>query len=363
MPMKVLFVARAYPPVTGGIENQNYALHAWLSRDNAVTLIRNPYGKKALPAFLPYATLKALIALRRHDVLLLGDGVLAITGFIAKLFYPKKPVISVVHGLDITYANPIYRALWVRRFLPAHDALIAVSRQTRDKALEHGIPAKKVTVIHNGVDPALFEGTYSRQDLAGLLKEPLAGKSVVLTTGRLVKRKGSEWFIRSVLPLLPESVIYVLAGSGPEERSIRQAITELGYERRVWLLGRVSDRERNVLLHTADIFVQPNIRVPGDVEGFGLAVMEAAVCARAIVAADIEGLKDAVRHDVNGVLVEAENAHAFSSAILRLLGDEGARRALGARAREYTARTYHWRAVSRLYQDALQARLTHTGPR
>ena len=46
MPMKVLFVSRAYPPVTGGIENQNYALHAWLSRDNAVTLIRNPYGKK-----------------------------------------------------------------------------------------------------------------------------------------------------------------------------------------------------------------------------------------------------------------------------------------------------------------------------
>lgn len=357
MPMKVLFVSRAYPPVTGGIENQNHALHAWLSRDNAVTLIRNPYGKKALPAFLPYATLKALIALRRHDVLLLGDGVLAITGFIAKLFYPKKPVISVVHGLDITYANPIYRALWVRRFLPAHDALIAVSRQTRDKALEHGIPAKKVTVIHNGVDPAAFEGTYSRQDLEGLLKEPLAGKSVVLTTGRLVKRKGAEWFIRSVLPLLPESVIYVLAGSGPEERSIRQAITELGYERRVWLLGHVSDRERNVLLHTADIFVQPNIRVPGDVEGFGIAVIEAAVCARSVVAADIEGLQDAVQHGENGLLVEAGNPQAFRSAIMGLLGDEAARLALGRRAREFSKRAFHWSAVSRLYRDALEARL------
>ncbi len=236
MPMKVLFVSRAYPPVTGGIENQNYALHAWLSRDNAVTLIRNPYGKKALPAFLPYATLKALIALRRHDVLLLGDGVLAVTGFIAKLFYPKKPVISVVHGLDITYANPIYRALWIRRFLPAHDALIAVSRETGRQAVEQGIPADKVTVIPNGVDPSALHGEFSRQDLEQLLKTPLAGKSVVLTTGRLVKRKGAEWFIRSVLPLLPESVIYVLAGAGPEERSIRRAITELGYDSTLFVL-------------------------------------------------------------------------------------------------------------------------------
>ena len=357
MPMKVLFVSRAYPPVTGGIENQNYALHAWLSRDSAVTLIRNPYGKKALPAFLPYATLRALFALRSHDVLLLGDGVLAVTGFIAKLFYPKKPVISVVHGLDITYANPIYRALWIRRFLPAHDALIAVSRETGRQVVEQGIPADKVTVIPNGVDPSALHGEFSRQDLEQLLKTPLAGKSVVLTTGRLVKRKGAEWFIRSVLPLLPESVIYVLAGAGPEERSIRQAITELGYERRVWLLGRVSDRERNVLLHTADIFMQPNIRVPGDVEGFGIAVIEAAVCARAVVAADIEGLKDAVQHGDNGLLVEAGNPQAFRSAITGLLADDAARLALGRRAREFSKRAFHWSAVSRLYRDALEARL------
>jgi glycosyltransferase involved in cell wall biosynthesis len=357
MPMKVLFVSRAYPPVSGGIENQNYALHAWLSRDASVTLIRNPYGKKALPAFLPYATLKVLVALRNHDVLLLGDGVLAFTGFMAKLFHPKKPVVSVLHGLDVTYGNALYRAFWVRKFLRAHDALIAVSRETRQKALEHGIAADKITVIPNGIDPAALQGTFSRRDLEQLLNEPLDGKSVLLTTGRLVKRKGAEWFIRRVLPLLPSSVIYVLAGAGPEERNIRQAIAELRYERRVWLLGRVADRERSLLLHTAEIFVQPNIRVPDDVEGFGIAVLEAAVCGRAVVAADLEGLRDAVRHEENGLLVESGNPQAFGAVILRLLGDEAARGALGTRAREFTARAYHWSAVSRLYKDALEARL------
>jgi glycosyltransferase involved in cell wall biosynthesis len=353
MPMKVLFVSRAYPPVSGGIENQNHALHAWLARHTPVTLIANRRGKRALPWFLPYATFKACVALRRHDVLLLGDGVLAVTGFLAKLLYPKKAVVSVVHGLDITYANFLYRGLWVRRFLRALDGLIAVSRATRENAIEQGIAADKVTVIPNGIDPQALGGTYSRGDLERLLGEPLDGKFVLLTTGRLVKRKGAEWFIRSVLPLLRPSVLYVLAGAGPEEASIRNAVKALGFEQRVRLLGHVSDRERDILLHTAEVFVQPNIRVPGDMEGFGIAVVEAAACARPVVAANIEGLKDAIRHQENGLLIEAENADAFRAAITGLLDEEGARKALGARAREFTLAHYHWDAVSRRYEDFL----------
>lgn len=356
--MKVLFISRAYPPVTGGIENQNHALYAWLSRHTPVALIANRHGKKALPAFLPYATLKALFALRRHDVLLLGDGVLGMTGFFAKLFYPKKTVISVVHGLDLTYRSFIYRFLWVRTFLRALDGFIAVSRETRERAIEQGIPAEKVVVIPNGIDPGAFDGTYSRSQLEQLLQEPLAGKFALLTIGRLVKRKGVEWFIRSVLPLLPSSVIYVLAGAGPEEANIKTAVKELRLEQRVRLLGQVSDRDRDILLHTAEIFVQPNISVPGDMEGFGLAVIEAAACARPVVAANIEGLKDAIRDAQNGLLLEAENAEAFRDAIVRLLYDEAARLALGARAREFTAAHYHWNVVSRRYKEALEMRLT-----
>lgn len=355
--MKVLFLSRAYPPVTGGIENHNHALYTWLQRHAAVTLIANRRGKKALPLFLPYATLKALLGLRHHDALLLGDGVLALTGFLAKLCYPHKPVISVVHGLDITYPGFFYRSFWVRRFLRALDGLIAVSRETREKAVEQGIPADKLLVIPNGIDPAAFEGSYSRDDLERLLGRPLDGKFVLLTTGRLVRRKGAEWFIRSVLPLLPASVLYVLAGAGPEEAAIRRAAEDSHLAERVRLLGRVSDRERDVLLHTADLFVQPNIPVPGDMEGFGIAVIEAAICARPIVAANLEGLKDAIRDGENGVLVEAQNAQAWRAVIARLLDAQATRAALGARARAFTAAHYHWDVVSRLYKQALEAQL------
>jgi glycosyltransferase involved in cell wall biosynthesis len=178
---------------------------------------------------------------------------------------------------------------------------------------------------------------------------------VLLTNGRLVKRKGAAWFIRSVMPLLPATTLYVLAGAGPEEAAIRSAVKELALEDRVRLLGRVPDRERDVLLHTADLFVQPNIAVTGDVEGFGLAVLEAAICGRPVVAANLEGLKDAIRDGENGVLVESADAQAWLRAITRLLDSEDSRRALGARARAFTAAHYHWNVVS---QEALESRFT-----
>lgn len=51
--MNILFISRAYPPVTGGIENQNYALSQWLPRYATVTTIANRHGKKMLPLFYP----------------------------------------------------------------------------------------------------------------------------------------------------------------------------------------------------------------------------------------------------------------------------------------------------------------------
>lgn len=352
--MKILFISRAYPPVTGGIENQNYALSVWLKRSAEVTTIANHYGKKALPIFLPYVMLRALFSVSRYDVVLLGDGVLGIVGFCIKLFYPKKVVVSIVHGLDLTYAKSFYQRLWVTRFLPALDGLIAVSRETHDAAIKKNISERKIVVIPNGVAPENLQKNATRKDLETLLGSDLTGKQVLLTTGRLAKRKGAEWFIRSVLPQLPSSVLYVLAGTGPEEENIRKAITQTNTTNQVKMLGRVSDTDRNTLFNTADIFVQPNISVAGDMEGFGIAVIEATACGRPVIASDLEGLKDAVCQNENGILVEAGDARAFKDAIASLLSDDAARMALGERALHYTETHFHWNIISRLYIEALE---------
>lgn len=352
--MNILFISRAYPPVTGGIENQNYALSKWLPRYATVTTIANRHGKKMLPFFIPYVTAKALFTAHRYDIVLLGDGVLSLVGYILKLAYPHKPVVSIVHGLDLLYHNALYQTFWTKRFLPALDGLIAVSQETRATGIAKNIPAEKIIVLPNGIETEALQGDYSRVDLEKLLDEKLEDKQVLLTTGRLAKRKGAAWFIREVLPRLPRSVIYVLAGAGPEEEPIRSAIRETQTEKQVRLLGRVTDETRNLLLHTADIFIQPNIRVPGDMEGFGIAVIEAAACQRPVIASNLEGLKDALCHDESGLLVEPESPEAFEQAILPLIENETARRALGERAARYTETHYHWKNIAQRYIEALE---------
>ena len=71
--LKILFISRAYPPVTGGIENQNYELSVWLSKAVEVKTIANRHGRKFLPIFAPYALLSALFKMHAYDAVLLGD--------------------------------------------------------------------------------------------------------------------------------------------------------------------------------------------------------------------------------------------------------------------------------------------------
>jgi len=351
--MKILFISRAYPPVTGGIENQNYALSVWLTKVARADTIANRYGKRALPFFIPFATVKALLIMHRYDVLLLGDGVLAILGFIIKFFYPEKTVVSVVHGLDLTYKSDLYQTYWVRKFLPTLDGLIAVSDETKKIAVEKNIPENKVSVVHNGVETETFQKRYTRDDLSKVLGKDVTDRFVLLTAGRLAKRKGAEWFIRNVLPSLPENTLYVLAGDGPERENIAKATTDLKLEEKVSILGRVSDEVRNILLATADIFVQPNIPIQNDMEGFGIAVIEATSAGRPVVASALEGLKDAIADKENGILVPPENAAAFQNAIRELLQNTDERLLLGKRAKIYTEEHYHWKRIAAEYVEAL----------
>ena len=367
--MKILFISRAYPPILGGIENQNAALAEWLPKHADVTTIFNPYGRIFLPFFAPYALARALLSLRSYDIVLLGDGTISLIGWVIKKCTDKK-VASVVHGLDINWNSSslgvwyeralilLYRLFWVRVFIPSLDILIAVGNETIRQGIAHGIPESKFVFVPNGVDTDRFSPkTIPKERLAEILKTDIAGKRVIYTGGRLVRRKGVAWFIRNVLPALPENVLYAVSGDGPDRGHIEQSVADANMNDRVFLLGRVSDEDRDILLATCDLFVQPNIPVKGDMEGFGLVVLEAASAGIPVVVSRLEGLKDAIRDKENGCFAEPENAASFISAIDRLLSDEPERKRFGAQARIFTREHYHWEKISAQYIDILKRQL------
>ena len=178
---------------------------------------------------------------------------------------------------------------------------------------------------------------------------------VLCSLGRHVERKGFAWFVTEVLPRLPDDVVYALAGEGPETDNIRGAIERAGLQNRVFLLGRVSDDDLHRLYAGADLFVMPNIHVPGDMEGFGVVMLEAGLSGAPAIAAGIEGILDVIEEGQNGSLVESGDAQAFVDAIMPFYDDHGSVVAAAHRAREYTERTFSWDAVADRYVTALES--------
>ncbi len=350
--MKILFISRCYPPVLGGIEKQNFEIRRSLSKYCELDLIANRLGKFFLPVFLIYALVRSLIIMPRYDLLLLGDGVLAIVGRVLRMIY-QVPVVSIVHGLDLTYSNFIYQTLWVRRFIKNMDGLIAVGNETINQGVQRGIPRSKFTFIPNGVETRSVLPRYSRSDLSAIAGSQIDGK-VLLTVGRLVERKGILWFIENVMINLPKNVTYIVAGKGGQREKLLSSIAQHGLEKRVLYLGSVSDKTKEILFCTADVFVQPNIAVEGDIEGFGLVVLEAASFGLPVVASEIEGLKDAIHDGKNGFLVESGNANAFISKIEYLLMEDERRKRFGLEFREYVEENFSWENTAREYVKSFE---------
>jgi phosphatidyl-myo-inositol dimannoside synthase len=355
-PVRPLFIAKSYPPVIGGMERFSYNLAKALCDEGCTQLLANPRGALAVPLFAPVSAAVAAWRARKGRVNLvhLGDALLAPLGRAIRSA-GKVPVTVTVHGLDVTRDTPLGYQAVVANAIAHLDHVIAVSSATRDFCLGRWPELDgRISVIPNGVELPDLEP----EPVAALppeLEMRLAGRSVLLTVGRLVRRKGVAWFILNVLGRLPDDVVYVVAGEGPHGRRVEEAIRQSGQGHRVVQLGRLDRPVLMALYERADVFVMPNILVPNDVEGFGLVALEAAVRRTLVVAANIQGIPEAIHDGANGFLVPHGDADAYVAQIEQLLAlPSTERRQLGERSRAYTLQNLTWSRAARAYWECFE---------
>lgn len=272
------------------------------------------------------------------------------------------PMAAIVHGRDVTLPSAPYQWL-VARIFKALDAVLPVSRATGEECLQRGLAPEKLHVVPNGVDLDRFapleDPAIMRQALRDRLansEHPLPDDALLLcSVGRQVERKGFAWFIENVMPSLPDNVHYWLAGEGPESDNIKATIVKHQLEHRVRLLGRVSEEDLSALYRGADLYIMPNIPIPGDMEGFGVVMLEAGLSGRPTVAARLEGIQDVITEGANGHLVESGDAQAFSAAIMPYYHDRASLNAASIRAARHTADTFSWAAVAGRYVETIRA--------
>ena len=303
------------------------------------------YGGKRtwFPLYFTFMLPRILWLARSADVVHLGDPLLADVGWLLQLLFKKKIAVTV-HGLDVSFPNPLFTA-YQRVFFPNFDLYFPISQHAA-ALLKPWNVSGKVQIINPGVSDRFHDTHIAREDLDMAVSKNTADMRVLLTVGRLVKRKGHEWFVRDVLPKLPANILYVIAGMGPEFETISQAAVDSGVGTQVRMLGRVSEANLKTLYNTVDAFIQPNIFIPGDAEGFGIVMLEAALCNRPVFASDIDGIADAIQDGANGNLLEAGNADGWLAAL------EAPGQAIAGQ-REYTLKRFGWSGAAEAYATAL----------
>ena len=340
-------ITRKHPPSVGGMEELSYRVTCALAERRAITVIKWGGSQAALVWFLPYALLRVCCGLirRRISVLLVGDPVLAIAGAVAHRF--GVPVMTVVHGLDIAWPNPLYQAYLRAFFFGRCSVYVCISSYVSDLVRARHIPESAIEVVPVGISPQPAASP------AEFEAEPL-----LLFVGRLVQRKGVAWFVRAVLPALVERfprLGFVVAGVGPERDALAEAARRAGVASRVHVLGAVSHETKSMLYARCDLVVMPNLTIEGDVEGFGLVALEASAAGKPVAAADIEGLRDAVETGRNGWRFPSGDAAAWIDGLTAALDDRKALVALGAEARTFATR-FGWDIIGERYA-AIAARL------
>jgi phosphatidylinositol alpha-1,6-mannosyltransferase len=336
---RILHVTRNLPPLLGGMERLNRQLAIAMSAVATVDVI-GPLGARAhlpgsigvvevppapLAAFLTRAGLAAWTAARRPaDVVLAGSGLTTPHALLAARRAGGRAG-AYVHGLDLVVRNPMYQALWLPA-LRRLDFAWANSRNTARLAQQAGVAGGRIRVIHPAVDATVVDPVAAREVRQRLA---LGDGPLLVSVGRLTRRKGLAGFVRDVLPrvraahpaatllVVGDDAPYALAGRGDHLRGEIEALASAaGAAQAIRFLGPRRDAELAAILASADVHVFPVIEVPGDVEGFGMVAIEAAAQGLATVAYSVGGIPDAVIEPDTGRLCAPGDASAFADAVI-----------------------------------------------
>jgi phosphatidylinositol alpha-1,6-mannosyltransferase len=257
-----------------------------------------------------------------------------------------KPYFISVYGGEVLHD---FRALSVRRNFASARAVIAISSYTKSLLAGLGVNEKKVHVIPCGTDPQRFrpgiDGSAIRR------KFGLAGKKVILSVSRLVKRKGHANVI-AALPGVIEKVPgahYLIVGKGPEEDSLQAQVRDGGLSDAVTFAGYADESELPSCYAACDVFVMPSFAAQRgeNVEGFGIAYLEANACGKPVIGGRTGGVPDAIAEGETGLIVDPLDVEEIGKAIVEILADEKKARAMGLAGRKRVEHRYNWRSVTK----------------
>lgn len=345
--MKTLLFTTEYPPFKGGVANYYANMVKNWPQDQEIFVLDNsdnrllkgifwPKWRSAL--FLLYQNIKK----NRIDRVIVGQLLpLGIVMYLVSCFY-KMPYTVIIHGMDLSFALLKPRKKFMARLIMEKAEQIICAGTYTAGLVKNFLGEKhfkKIQVVNPGVESLPSAAYESAEKIkAG---HNLAGKIVLFTISRLVKRKGHDMALAAMQKLAGTDprVHYYIAGTGPDEEYLKNIAKGMA---NVHFLGKVSDEEKWAWLVASDIFIMPARDISGDFEGFGIVYLEAALAGLPAIAGASGGTSDAVKNGETGFLVNPEDADEIAQAILKLARDENLRKKIGAQAKARAEKDFQW---------------------
>ena len=254
------------------------------------------------------------------------------------------PFSFTAHAKDIYLSRPAV----LRRHMQAAQFTATCTGYNADhlRRLAPGVDPGKIRLVYHGIDLGSFAASPDRPPPAG------AARPRILAVGRLVPKKGHEDLIAACAVLRDQGVAFEceIVGSGPLRESLSAEIRRHDLEDRVSLRGAMTHAELIDHYRRARLFVlAPRIAEDGDRDGIPNVIAEAMAVGVPVVATDVSGIPELVRHERTGLLAPSRGPGALAAAMQRLLDDRGLAERLATAARDLLTREFDlWKTTRTL---------------
>ena len=376
--MKILFFNYEYPPLGGGAANatayilKEYSKIPDLSVDlitssidseyhlekigNNISIHKLPIGKnknnlhyQSQKELLTYAWKAYFFAkklIQKNDYDLSHSFFTVPCGFVSFLIKKKYnlPYIISLRGSDVPgYSDrfvflykiikPLVKSIWKKSF-----AVISNSQGLRELALKTN-SKQAVGIIHNGIDITDFVPKPERRPV----------DRIIITTGasRITDRKGIDYLIRAIKILSSKypNIHLKAMGDGNAKTNLENLAKELGLEKKVEFIGRISRENTAPYYQEASIFVLPSFN-----EGMSNAMLEALASGLPLIATNTGGTSELVEEGINGLVIKMKDSQDLADKIEILMKDEDLRKRMGEASRK-KAEAMSWEKVAKDYDE------------
>jgi phosphatidylinositol alpha-1,6-mannosyltransferase len=378
--MRALMISSEFPPGPGGIGNhachlathltrlgwqvtvlspQDYASEHEVARFNKgrpFRIVTVPSGRGQLREALHRLRVALDFSRQQQPEVLVATGLSGVWVGATLSALRRLPMMAIAHGSELLMPRGLAKAINRCAFGRAR-AIVAVSQFTARLVERAGIRPQRLEVIPNAADPAEFRVLPDHQMQQFRSRNGLNGAPILLTVGHVSERKGQEFVIRALPEVLKRSgnVHYYMIGLPTLRPHLSELANRLGVAKNVHFLGKVTSEDLLGWLNCCDLFLMTSRTTQsGDCEGFGIAVVEAALCGKPAVVSDQSGLLEAIQNGISGLAVPEGSATATADAISSLLENPAKRQAMGQAALARARGEQTWDTCARKYDRLLR---------